>query len=238
MTVKDNILLGDCEEVINEPYKGFYVINIGSSYSCSILERKQGLPYGIYWVLKKNDFDSREKCDLKKVVPHIDNNTYIHLSNKVICIFVFLMCLKVVENSSLKMFIIRTKYIWKFQKFSKNIPQVLFCHGVCILKTELCLIHANLQKFGPFSKLLSFVILSVSCLTLILVFKLNRMLLSKFYNRIICDVTLLLFTASSLTSNSQLKYKYFLLWFLSRPYMECQSTIHLLTCLGSWSNTV
>ena len=101
MTVKDNILLADCEEVISEPYKGFYVINIGSSYGCSILERKQGLPYGIYWVLKENDFDSREKCDLKKVVPHIDNNTYIHLSNKVICIFVFLMSLKVVENSSL-----------------------------------------------------------------------------------------------------------------------------------------
>ena len=134
------------------------------------------------------------------------------MSNKVICIFVFLMSLKVVENSSLYMFIIRTKYIWKLQKFSKNIPQLLFCHGVCILKTELCLIHANLQKFGPFSKLLSFVILSVSRLTLILVFKLNRMmLLSKFYNRIICDVTLLLFTASSLTSNPQLKYKYFLL---------------------------
>ena len=34
-------------------------------------KRKQGLPYEIYRVLKENDFDSREKCDLKKVMPCI-----------------------------------------------------------------------------------------------------------------------------------------------------------------------
>ena len=30
MTVNKNILLGDCMEVTDEPYKGFYVITIGS----------------------------------------------------------------------------------------------------------------------------------------------------------------------------------------------------------------
>ena len=32
MTVNGNILLGDCVEVTNEPYKGFYCIVTGSSY--------------------------------------------------------------------------------------------------------------------------------------------------------------------------------------------------------------
>lgn len=35
-------------------------------------EQKQGLPYGIYQVLKQNGFDSRDKCDLQKVTSHID----------------------------------------------------------------------------------------------------------------------------------------------------------------------
>ena len=34
-------------------------------------KRKQGLPYEIYRVLKENNFDSREKCDLKNVMPCI-----------------------------------------------------------------------------------------------------------------------------------------------------------------------
>ena len=84
MTVNENILLGDCVEVTNQLYKGFYATIIGCSYGDELelqcFERKQGLPYGIYWVLKENDFDSREKCDLKKVVPHIDHrDRYIYI---------------------------------------------------------------------------------------------------------------------------------------------------------------
>ena len=66
-------------EVTNEVYKGFHAhaIVTGSSYEDELelqyFERKQGLSYGVYWVLKENDFDSRDKCDLKKVVPRIDH---------------------------------------------------------------------------------------------------------------------------------------------------------------------
>ena len=67
LTVNETILLGDCVEVTNEPYKGFCAIVIGSSYGDELelpcFEQKQGLPSGIYWVLKENDLD---KCDLKK----------------------------------------------------------------------------------------------------------------------------------------------------------------------------
>ena len=52
MPVNEKILLGDCVEVTNKPYKGFYAIVIGSRYRDELelryFEQKQGLPYGIY----------------------------------------------------------------------------------------------------------------------------------------------------------------------------------------------
>ena len=70
MRVIEKILLGDCVEIIHETYERFYDIVIGSSFGDELelqyFERKYGLPYGIYWVLKENDFDCRENCDLKK----------------------------------------------------------------------------------------------------------------------------------------------------------------------------
>ena len=78
-------------EVTNEPYKGFYGIVIRSSYGDELelqyFEGKQGLPYGIYWVLKEYDFDSRGKYD-------------IHAYITCIC-FNISMCLQITENSFL-----------------------------------------------------------------------------------------------------------------------------------------
>ena len=65
MIVNENILPGDCVEVTNESYKEFSAIVIGSSFGDELelqyFERKQGLPYEIYWFLKENDFDSRDR---------------------------------------------------------------------------------------------------------------------------------------------------------------------------------
>ena len=91
-------------------------------FELQYFERKQGLPYGIYWVLK--EIDSRDKCNLKKViVPRIDHRNryymlyvyiyiyiyiyvyiyiyiYIYILCKyVLCISMFSVRLEIVENS-------------------------------------------------------------------------------------------------------------------------------------------
>ena len=57
MTVNENILLGDCVEVTNELYNGFYAIIIGTSYGDELelqyFEQKQGLSFRIYLVLQE-----------------------------------------------------------------------------------------------------------------------------------------------------------------------------------------
>ena len=76
-------------------------------FELQYFERKQGLPYGIYWVLKEIDFDSGDKCNLKKVIgPRIDhrNRYYIYiyiyiLCKYVLCISMFSVRLEIVENS-------------------------------------------------------------------------------------------------------------------------------------------
>ena len=55
-------------------------------FELQYFERKQELPYGIYWVLKEIDFDSRDKCNLKKViVSRID-----HRNRYYICIYIYI----------------------------------------------------------------------------------------------------------------------------------------------------
>ena len=76
------IVTGDCVRVRKEPYVGFFAVvlcqNYGDELELQYFEKKHGLPYGDYWVLKENDFDSREASDLEKVEPKIDNrNRYV-----------------------------------------------------------------------------------------------------------------------------------------------------------------
>ena len=47
----------------------------------SLLRRKLFLGQNIYWVLKENDLDSREKCELKKVVAALDNRYHYTFSD-------------------------------------------------------------------------------------------------------------------------------------------------------------
>ena len=77
-----NIVTGDCVLVKREPYAGFYAVVLARSYGDELeiqyFEKKQGLPYRNYWVIKENDLDSREAADLEKVKPKIDNrNRYL-----------------------------------------------------------------------------------------------------------------------------------------------------------------
>ena len=50
---------------------------LGSSYDdeneIQYFSEKKTIPGAKYWVPKENDFDSREKCELKKVVVALDN---------------------------------------------------------------------------------------------------------------------------------------------------------------------
>ena len=47
----------------------------------SLLRRKLFLGQNIYWVLKENYLDSREKCELKKVVAALDNRDHYTFSD-------------------------------------------------------------------------------------------------------------------------------------------------------------
>ena len=74
-----NIVTSDCVLIRKEPYAGFYAV-LAPSYGEEIqyFEKKHGLPYGNYWVIKENYLDSREAADLEKVEPKIDNrNRYL-----------------------------------------------------------------------------------------------------------------------------------------------------------------
>ena len=47
----------------------------------SLLRTKLFLAQNIYWVLKENELDSREKCELKKVAAALDNRHHYTFSD-------------------------------------------------------------------------------------------------------------------------------------------------------------
>ena len=75
--VSNNIVVGDCVKIISGLFQGYYVVVLGSSYGDEneiqhFTERK-AISGAKYWVFKENDLNSREKCELKKVVSAQDN---------------------------------------------------------------------------------------------------------------------------------------------------------------------
>ena len=67
---------GDYVQITKGMFLGYYASLIEEGYADELeiqyFAEKEGKPHGRYWVLMEHDYDSRPKCDLKKVEPQID----------------------------------------------------------------------------------------------------------------------------------------------------------------------
>ena len=79
------IVIGDCVMVTKGLFKGYYAIVQGKSCMDEVkiqyFEERRCTPSDQYYVLKENEFHSREKANLIKVVPSIDNRDHYTLSS-------------------------------------------------------------------------------------------------------------------------------------------------------------
>ena len=68
--------MGDYVKIISGLFQDYYAVVLGLSYGdeneIQYFTEKKTNSVAKYWVLKENDLDSREKCELKKVVTAID----------------------------------------------------------------------------------------------------------------------------------------------------------------------
>ena len=83
--VSNNIVVGDCVQIISGLFQCYYAVVLGSSYGDEneiqhFMERRT-ISGAKYWVLKENDLNSREKCELKKVVAALDNRDHYTFSD-------------------------------------------------------------------------------------------------------------------------------------------------------------
>ena len=83
--VSNNIVVGDCVKLISGLFQHYYAMVIGSSYDhendIQYFTQTKTISGAKYWVLKENDHDSREKCQLKKVVTTLDNRDHFTFSD-------------------------------------------------------------------------------------------------------------------------------------------------------------
>ena len=72
-------------KVISGLFQGYYAMVLGSSYGdeneIQYFTEKKTIFGAKYWFLKENDLDSREKCELKKVVAALDNRDHYTFSD-------------------------------------------------------------------------------------------------------------------------------------------------------------
>ena len=68
----NNFKIGNHVLIVNKPFKGYYAVitaqSYGDKWEINYYEKRQNC-----YILKENDFDSREKKDVKKVYAEIDN---------------------------------------------------------------------------------------------------------------------------------------------------------------------
>ena len=78
--VSNNIVVGDCVKIISGLFQSYYAVVLGSSYGdenqIQCFTEKETISGAKYWILKENYLNSREKCELKKVVAAIDNRDH------------------------------------------------------------------------------------------------------------------------------------------------------------------
>ena len=83
--VSDNIVVGDCVKITSGLSQGYYAVVLGLSYGdeneIQYFAEKKTISGTRYWFLKENDLDSRGKCELKKVIPAIDNRDHYTFSD-------------------------------------------------------------------------------------------------------------------------------------------------------------
>ena len=79
------IVVGDCAKIISGLFQSYYAMVLDSSYcdenEIQYFTEKETISGAKYWVLKENDLDSREKCELKKVVTALDNRDHYTFSD-------------------------------------------------------------------------------------------------------------------------------------------------------------
>ena len=74
--VSNNIVVGDCLKNFSGLFQGYYAVvgsNYGDENEISYFTVKKTISGAKYWVLKENNLNSREKCELKKVVAALGN---------------------------------------------------------------------------------------------------------------------------------------------------------------------
>ena len=83
--MSNDIVTGDCVKIISRLLQGYYAMVLGSNYGdeneIQYFTEKKTISGAKYWVLKENDLNSKEKCELKKVVAALVNRDHYTFSD-------------------------------------------------------------------------------------------------------------------------------------------------------------
>ena len=83
--MSNDIVTGDCVKIISRLLQGYYAMVLGSNYGdeneIQYFTEKKTISGAKYWVLKENDLNSKEKCELKKVVAALVNTDHYTFSD-------------------------------------------------------------------------------------------------------------------------------------------------------------